>query len=154
MCKQKEIQHMSVIKELQSEITRLARKEINKELAPIKRVNATQRGLIANLRRDVTELQKEVAKLKKAVPDEIAATEATEDARKGFWMTGKGVLSLRKRLGITQAELGALADVTPQTVIRWEKTDGKIAFRGEETINRMQTVRTMGKREADEKLGK
>ena len=42
---------MSVMKELQCEIARLARKEINKELAPIKRVNATQRGLIANLRR-------------------------------------------------------------------------------------------------------
>ncbi len=52
---------MSVMKELHSEITRLARKEIKKELEPIKRVNAAQRGYIADLRRDVGELQKEVA---------------------------------------------------------------------------------------------
>ena len=38
---------MSIIKEIQSEITRLSRKEIIKELAPVKRVNAAQRGLIA-----------------------------------------------------------------------------------------------------------
>lgn len=146
---------MSIMKELQSEITRLARKELRKELEPIKRVNAAQRGLIANLRRDVTELQKEVNRLKKAVPSDAAGpTVATEDARQGFWMTGKGVLSLRKRLGLTQAELGTLADVTPQTIVRWEKTGGKIAFRGEGTANQMQAVRAMGKKEADGKLGK
>jgi DNA-binding transcriptional regulator YiaG len=142
------------MKELQSEVTRLARKEISKELAPIKRVNATQRGLIANLRRDVTELQKEINRLKKVVPDEAVETDVQNDARLGFWMTGKGVLSLRKRLGITQAELGTLVDVTPQTVVRWEKTDGKIPFRGEAIQVQMQAVRAMGKREADEKLGK
>jgi DNA-binding transcriptional regulator YiaG len=143
------------MKELQSEITRLARKEINKELAPIKRVNATQRGLIANLRRDLVALQKEVNRLKKTVPSVGAsAAELQDDARQGFWMTGKGVLSLRKRLGITQVELATLADVTPQSVVRWEKTDGKIPFRGEAIQARMQAVRVMGKREADEKLGK
>ena len=49
---------MSVMKELHSEITRLARKKIKKELEPIKRVDASQRGYMADLRRDVGELQK------------------------------------------------------------------------------------------------
>lgn len=144
---------MSIMKELQSEIARLARKEINKELAPIKRVNATQRGLIANLRRDLVALQKELNRLKKAVPDVEVAVVAQDDARTGFWMTGKGVLSLRKRLGITQAELGKLAGVTPQTVVRWERTEGKIPFRGEGTVGRMEAVRAMGKKEAAALLG-
>ncbi len=48
---------MSIMKSLQVEITRLARKEIKKELEPIKRVNAAQRKYIADLRKDITELQ-------------------------------------------------------------------------------------------------
>ena len=141
---------MSVMKELQSEITRLARKEIKKELEPVKRVNAAQRGLIANLRRDVSDLQKEAARLQRAADK---APVVVDDA-KGFWISGKGVVSLRKRLGITQAELATLADVSAQSIIRWEKTDGKIPFRGEKASTAMQQIRSMDKRVAWEKLGK
>jgi DNA-binding transcriptional regulator YiaG len=137
---------MSVIKELQSEITRLARKEIKKELDPVKRVNAAQRGLIANLRRDVTELQKEVARLKKAAGK--PATVVDEEAVQNFWISGKGVVSLRKRLQLTQAELAVLADVSTQSVVKWEKHDGKIPFRKQETAVKMQQIRGMSKSEA------
>ena len=142
---------MSVMKELQSEITRLARKEIKKELEPIKRVNAAQRGLIANLRRDVSELQREVARFQKA--PKVQAT-IEEDAPTGFWISGKGVRSLRKRLGITQMELAALADVSHQSIVRWEKAEGKIPFRDKETPTVMHQIRSMDKRMAWEKLGK
>jgi len=147
---------MSVMNQLKAEISRLSRKEINKELAPVKRVNATQRGLIANLRRDLISLQKEVARLKKVAPASEAVETAAgqEDGRQGFWMTGKGVVSLRKRLGITQVELAKLADVSHQTIVRWEKAEGKIPFRGKETAGRMQHVRSMDKRAASEVLGK
>jgi len=57
---------MSVMKELQSEIARVARKEIRKELDTIKRVNASQRKYIADLRRELSDLQKEVKQLQKA----------------------------------------------------------------------------------------
>ena len=143
---------MSVMSELKTEIVRLARKEIKKELEPVKRVNAAQRGLIANLRRDVTELQKEVAQLRKVVSK--VAPVVGEEAAKGFWISGKGVVSLRKRLGITQAELAVLADSTPQSVIRWEKTEGKIQFRQKETLTLMQQIRSMDKRSAWTELGK
>lgn len=141
---------MSVMKELQSEITRLARKEIKKELEPIKRVNAAQRGYIADLRRDVSDLQKEVARLQRAAsksPVEI-------DDTKGFWISGKGVVSLRKRLGITQAELAVLADVSKQSIVKWEKVEGKIAFKTEDTADAVRVVRSMSKTEAWDELGK
>ncbi len=141
---------MSVMKELQSEIARLARKEIKKELEPIKRVNAAQRGLIANLRRDVSDLQRDVARLQKGASK---ATPVEVDAEKGFWISGKGVISLRKRLGLTQAELATLADVSTQSVVKWEKVDGKIPFRQEKTAGLMQQIRSMGKRAAREALG-
>ncbi len=145
---------MSVMSELKAEITRLARKEIRKELEPIKRVNAAQRGYIADLRRELNELQKEINLLKKAVPDEELETVLDkEDARQNFWITGKGVASLRKRLGVTQVELATLADVTQQTVVKWEKVEGKIPFRSQETANALQAIRAMNKTEAKNALG-
>lgn len=142
---------MSVMKELQSEIARLSRKEIKKELEPIKRVNAAQRGLIANLRRDVSELQREVARLQKAPKVRVAIE---EDTPTGFWISGKGVRALRKRLAITQMELAALAEVSHQSIVRWEKTDGKIPFRDKETPTVIHRIRSMDKRAAWEELGK
>jgi DNA-binding XRE family transcriptional regulator len=143
---------MSVMKELQSEIARLARKEIKKELEPVKRVNAAQRGLIANLRRDLAALQKEVNQLRKAVPEE-AIPVVEDDGRQGFWITGKGIASLRKRLGLTQAELASLAEVSTQSVVKWEKIEGKIPFRQEKTAAKMKLIRSMGKTDAREALG-
>ena len=143
---------MSVMKSLQSEITRLARKEIKKELDPIKRVNAAQRGYIADLRREVGELQREVARLRKAAGIPAPAVAEGEEVR--FWITGKGVVSLRKKLGLTQAQLATLAGVSTQSVVKWEKVEGKIPFRSQETADAVQAVRGMGKRDAWEKLGK
>ncbi len=142
---------MSVMKELQSEITRLARKEIKKELEPVKRVNAAQRGLIANLRRDVTELQRELGRLQRTAGK---APVKGDETKKGFWISGKGVVSLRKRLGLTQAELAELVGVSTQSIVKWEKTEGKISFRKKETSALMQQVRAMNKRSAWAKLNK
>jgi len=136
---------MSVIKELQSEIARVARKEIRKELDPIKRVNASQRKYIADLRRELTDLQKEVKRLQKELGNDLPAV--NEEPEQRFWITGKGVLSLRKRLGLTQIEFAELVGITQQTVVRWEKTEGKVPLRGESVQVRLQELRSMGKKE-------
>jgi DNA-binding XRE family transcriptional regulator len=143
---------MSVMKELQSEITRVARKEIRKELDPVKRVNAQQRKYIADLRREVTDLQRDVKRLQKELGKSSPAVK--EEPEQRFWISGKGALSLRKRLGLTQIELAQLVGVTQQTVVRWEKTDGKITLRGESIQTRLQEIRSFGKKDAWEELGK
>ena len=143
---------MSVIKELQSEIARVARKEFKKELDPIKRVNAQQRKYIADLRRELADLQKEVKRLQKETGK--PAPVKTEPSDQRFWITGKGARSLRKRLALTQIEMARLAGITQQTVVRWEKTEGKIPLRGEAIQVRLQEIRTMGKKEARAALEK
>ena len=143
---------MSVMKELQSEIARVARKEIRKELDPVKRVNAQQRKYIADLRREVTDLQRDVKRLQKELGKSSPAVK--EEPEQRFWISGKGVLSLRKRLGLTQVELAQLAGITQQTVVRWEKTEGKITLRGEAIQSQLQDIRSLGKTEAWERLGK
>lgn len=150
---------MSIIKELQSEIIRVARKEIRKELDPIKRVNAQQRKYIADLRRELSDSQKEVKRLQKglvkgAVKGSAKASSVAQDQpEQRFWVTGKGILSLRKRLGLTQIEFAQLVDVTQQTVVRWEKTKGKIVLRGSAVQARLQELRGFGKKDARKALG-
>lgn len=141
----------NVMTELKSEITRLARKEIKGELTQVKKVNATQRGLIADLRRQVDAMQKELNGLKKAVPAPSKALVAKEPEGR-FWITGKGVKALRKRLGLTQAGLAKLAGVSVPTVVNWEKAKGKINLR-KAAAGALQALRGKGKREVAEMLG-
>ena len=50
----------NVMSALKSEISRLARKEAKREVAPVKKASATYRGLIAALRKQVNAMQKEL----------------------------------------------------------------------------------------------
>jgi DNA-binding transcriptional regulator YiaG len=143
---------MSWDKELKAEIVRLSRQEIKKQLAPVKQVNATQRTLIAKLRREIVDLQKEVAALRRAQSD--PAKSKQKDLQKRFWVTGKGVKAIRKRLGITQLELAELAGVSGQTVVNWEGTEGKIDIRRKETQGKLVAIRSMSRRKVQETLGK
>ena len=136
----------NVMKELKSEISRLARREIHRELAPVKRVNAAQRGRIADLGRQISALQKWLAALQRGVAAPKPAAEDDADVRTTFWITGKGVRALRKRLGLTQAALGTLAGVSTQTVVNWEATKGKVPLRKKATALRLKEIRKMKKR--------
>jgi DNA-binding transcriptional regulator YiaG len=142
---------MSIMNELKKEIIRLSRKEIIKELAPVKRVTAKQRTLIANLRRDVTDLQKEVHTLRKTTP--TIPVEAKPE-QPGFWITGKGIKAVRKRLGISQVQLAKLVGVSDQAVANWEQKEGKVVFRNQETAIRLAELRSMNKTAVDEELKK
>ncbi len=153
----------SVMKELKSEISRVARREINKELEPVKRVNAAQRGLIAELRRQLTALQKDWNAMKKGVVSALpepgvkgsaraSGTGKKKDAREGFWITGKGIRSLRTRLNLTQPDLARLAGVSSWTVVNWESDKGKIAIRRKDTAAKLQEIRTAGKRQITARL--
>ena len=143
----------NIISALKSDITHLARKEATVIVAPVRKINAAQRGLIAGLRRQVDAMQKELSGLKKAVPAPEAALQAKDAPEGRFWITGKGVKALRKKLGLTQALFAKLADVSGQTVVNWERAEGKVDIRKKATIARLQVIRGMGKKQAAEILG-
>ena len=142
----------NILKELKAEITRLARKEIKGELAPARKSIVAQRGLIADLRRQVNAMQKELNALKKAIPAPEKTILAKEPKGR-FWMTGQGVKTLRKRLGLTQKAFAGLAGVSSQAVVNWEAHKGKINLR-KATGARLQGLRGKGKREVAEMLPK
>ena len=141
----------TVMKELKAEISRLARREVRKALTPLKRVSAARRGQLAGLRRQVAALQKELKAVCKVASAARAAPEPAGPQER-FWITGKGIRSLRKRLGLTQAKLGRLAGVSTQTVVNWEGTAGKISIRRKLTIAKLREIRGLTKRTAAEQL--
>ena len=141
----------TVMKELKAEISRLARREVRKALMPLKRVSAARRGQLAGLRRQVAALEKELKAVRKVADTAQAAPEPTGPQER-FWVTGKGIRSLRKRLGLTQARLGRLAGVSTQTVVNWEGTAGKISIRRKATAAKLREIRGLNKRTAAEQL--
>ena len=143
----------NILKELKAEISRLARKETKAIVAPIQKASANYRGLIAGLRKQLDALQKDVAILKKAVPSPEKAIQAKDAPEGRFWITGKGVKALRKRLGATQAGLAKLVGVSSQTVVNWEAHKGKINLR-KATAGRLQEIRGWGKRDVARVLEK
>ena len=142
----------NLMKELKSEIVRLARKEIKREMFPARRLTAAHRALIAGLRRQVDAMQKELLALRKAVPGPGAAIQAKEAPAGRFWISGKGVKALRKRMGLTQAQFGKLVGVSVPTVVNWEGTQGKVNLR-KAAAGKLQGLRGIGKRQAAAMLG-
>ena len=144
----------NVMNVLKSEIVRLARKEAKSAAAPARKLIASQRGLIADLRRQVNAMQKELNVLKRTAGTSARAAVREEKSEGRFWITGKGVKALRKKLGLTQADFARLAGVSVPTIVNWESSKGKVSIRRKETPVRLQQMRRMNKREAAEVLGK
>ena len=146
----------NVMKVLKEEISRIARSEVNAALKPIKSVNANQRKYIADLRRQISLLEKENKELAKQIAAGAAAkTEETDENEIRGWISSAGIRSMRKRLKLSQKAFAELVGVSLPTVVNWEskKDGGKINIRKAEVFSRLQQVKGMGIREARKELG-
>jgi DNA-binding transcriptional regulator YiaG len=104
---------------LRSEIQRLARKEIRAASGPLAKQVRELKREVKKLSKALEARSKEAASEKsKAAPPALKADPAeVEKAR----FSGNLVRKLRKRLGISQAELATLADVSGTTISFWEQ---------------------------------
>ena len=127
---------------LNDEIRRLARKEIKVSLAPMAET-------IAALKRQVAEQKKQIAALSRAMPapeakaESIAASIAKPSDKK-VRINAAGIIRLRGKLGVTQAELAKLLNVAMHTVSVWEQ--GRRIPRGAHKAQ-LAALRGIGKRE-------
>ena len=143
----------NIAKALKDEIARVSRRELKKEFARIKQDTVWLKKAIADFKRRIVALERENRLLKtKSSRLEKVSTPEPEELQK-MRVTGKMVRSLRKRLGITQAELASLLGVTGQSVYQWERRDDKLRLR-ENTKVALQRLRQMGKREVLAELEK
>jgi DNA-binding transcriptional regulator YiaG len=104
---------------LKVEIVRLAKKEVRVAVGPLKKLVSSLRNEVQAMKRERSSLQKEVARLSRGNPRPTVA-EGSETVSSRARLTQAGIKTLRKRLGLSAAQLGLLVDASGQSVYKWE----------------------------------
>ncbi len=135
---------------LREEITRLARKEIKKEVGPLRKASAQFRRDIAGWKRQVATLEKQVAFLKRqAVSDArsgVAGEKAAAKDAEGIRFSAAWVKKHREKIGFSQKDYGVLVGVSSLTIYNWESERTRPR---QEQLVALAAVRKMGMREAE-----
>jgi DNA-binding transcriptional regulator YiaG len=128
---------------LKSEIARVSKKVVREHVGPIHATTSTHRKQLATLKKQVQELQRELALLRRASEKARPEPETANGVQHRF--SAKGVKSLRGRLDLSAEDFGRLLDVGGQTIYNWEseKTTPRPA-----QVPAIAELRGIGKREA------
>ena len=132
---------------LKSEISRIARKEIRAETQLLKKASAQYRSEIAALKRRLADQERLLSRLRKNSRPAAAPAPATDSPKLRF--RSEGFASLRKKLGVSAAEMGQLVGVSAQTIYHWEKGLSKPRS---SQLAEIAAVRKLGKREVSARL--
>ncbi|UCE31050.1 MAG: helix-turn-helix transcriptional regulator, partial [Burkholderiales bacterium] len=138
----------NVGKVLKEEITRLARLEVRANLEKTRKSAVRHQRVIANLKGQVRALERQLSVLRKSVAK--ADGEALEPApEKPSRFVPKGLVSTRKRLGLSASQLAGIMGVSSQTVYNWERgvTRPRPAQR-----EKLISLRRVGKRQVQAQL--
>jgi DNA-binding XRE family transcriptional regulator len=135
---------------LRSEISRLARKEAKAAASPLRKPSVAARKAFAGLKRRVASLERETKRLA-ALVAKIPVPQPEPSAGARNWISGKGVKSLRRRLGLSQEAFAKLVGVTSNAVYVWESKPGMLRMR-EATTAAVMSVRGLGAREAKKRV--
>ena len=101
---------------LRKEIGKIARKEVQDQVRELKRTVRQQRDAIARLEKQIGSTKAKAAKASKA-----PAGDKTKQPR----IAPNTIKKYRKRLKLSQAELGKLLNVSTSTILRWESGKSK-----------------------------
>lgn len=133
--------------QIKAEISRLAKKEVRAEVQSLKKASAGYRSEIAALKRRIASLEALVNKQAKGT--KVKPEVSTEEEGTSLRFRVAGFASLRKKLGISAAEMGKLLGVSAQSVYHWET--GKSKPRKSQ-LQAISAVRKMGKKDLATKL--
>ena len=143
----------NVAKVLKAEIARISKKEAKSATQAIGKSNTWLRKTVADMKKRLVLLEKENKRLVATVKKYQVAQPEKPDQEEGkkARFTSKGILALRKKLRLSQADFGKLLGTTPGAVHLWEKKVGALNLR-EKTKAAILSVRGLGAGEAKEKL--
>jgi DNA-binding transcriptional regulator YiaG len=133
---------------LREEIGRLARKEIRREVGPLKKTNSELRRTVSALKTEMTALQRQIKFLEKQEKRRLEE-DPKEMPTKAVRFSPKWVKADRHRLGLSAKDYGALIGVSSLTIYSWES--GKSKPRAKR-LAAWAEVRGIGKREAQRRL--
>jgi len=135
---------------LKAEISRVARKEVRNEIETLKKASAAHRASIAELRRQVSSLEKELRRAAKGTSrSTMAADSEADEAGTKRRFSAARLAAHRSKLGLSAASYGQLVGVSGQTIYHWEQ--GKARPRAAQ-LESLAGVRGLGAREIAERL--
>jgi DNA-binding transcriptional regulator YiaG len=132
---------------IKSEIRRLAKREVRAVFRPLKREVWQMRTKLSNLSRGIASLDRMAKELH--LEESKPKLEATPGEIKASRFTPERIQGLRKKLGISQRELGILIGASIGAVLSWEK--GKFRPMGGKKAA-LVAVRKLKKREVKKLL--
>jgi DNA-binding transcriptional regulator YiaG len=133
---------------LKDEIPRDARKEIRGETASLKKALSAYRTDLATLKHRAQALEQELKRARKSSPKASPASTG-EPSSKSIRFSAKGLLSQRKRLGLSAEDCGLLVGASGQSVYNWQ--GGKSRPR-EMHLAAIAVLKSMGKKEVARRL--
>lgn len=134
---------------LKSEISRVSRKELRSQTQALKKSVSQYRTQIADLRRRLEALERQVKRLGKASGRASAPAPEPDEAASNLRFSAKGFAAQRKRLGLSAAALARVLGVSSLSVYKWES--GKVRPRAKQ-LEAIAALRGMGKREVAQRL--
>ena len=129
---------------LKEEIVRLARKEVRRETAALKKASATFRSEIAALKRKAIAMERELRQVAKGTQRASPVAANDDSIPEGIRFSAKGLTAHRKRLGLSAADLALLIGASTQSIYNWES--GKARPNGK-YLRVLAALRTVGKKE-------
>lgn len=135
--------------QLKTEISRLAKKEVRAQTQALKKSASQYRSDITALKKRLDAMEKLLKKLSKTSTRSQAGDAAKDQEGGALRFRAAGFASLRKKLGISAADMGQLLGVSAQSVYHWEA--GKTKPRASQ-LKAIASVRKMGKRAVTVKL--
>lgn len=124
------------------EISRVCRKEMRKQLEPLRKASTAYRKEIAALKRKLQESERRFGTLtRRGAKARTESAEALPEKQTRF--VAKGLKSLRTRLGLSAAELASLLGVTGQSIYNWEQ---KKSTPRAAQLSQLAQLRSLGKK--------
>lgn len=132
-----------------AEVARQVRKEVKRDVAPLRKTVTAQRSEIAALKRDLKAVSAQVARMAKSkapssASDGVEQVVAQRGGRK-FVFRPEALAAKRAALGVTQQEMAVLLGASMASASKWEL--GKASPRAAQ-VDRIRVVLAMGVREA------
>lgn len=131
------------------EVSRPAKKKVKDRTRSLKKAFAAFPSEMACIERLLTELDVLLKKMNKETSRSKAVERSEDNSGVRLRFRAAGFATLRKKLGISAAEMGKLLEVSAQSVYNWET--GKTKPRASQ-LEAISTVRKMGKRGVTAKL--
>ena len=133
---------------LKSEISRVARKEVRTEVLALRKVAGAHRAEIAALKRRLQAMEQTLRRLDKA-STRVTPVAAAKESSRALRFTAKGLVSLRRRLGLSAEACGRLVGASGQSIYNWES--GKARPQAKH-LQALAALRPLGKKAAAQVL--